>query len=458
MNFSSFLTESEAQGLDLHGVAVFHRGQRVASHWWAPYRPEARHVLYSLTKTFTALGVLFAVQEGLVSLDDRVVSFFPRLRPWVLPRFWDEVRVRHLLTMTLGFDGDSTNAVVEERDWVKALLSRPLDHAPGTKFVYNSMASYLASAVVQQVSGLTLRDWLVPRLFDPLGIADPVWDQCPLRRTCGGWGLYLTLDEVGRLGQVLLHQGRWEGRQLLDPSLVAEAVRSHVATGTDPSHDSHQGYGFQVWQCRHGAYRADGAFGQLCVVRPDLDLVVVVQAGVPQTQPILDLIWKHLEPTDEVGLSPTPRPEFTREPPALSEALEVTTHRFEAWRGQSWTLVDHPRGWAAVGFGGTPQRPQVWYQDDRGVHQAPFGWGRWVESRTRLWRHISQRRRLFLTVASGRWAGPSTLVLTLRFPEEAPVVTLEFSRSGDALVLAQNLSVTMMPSNFTGIRGSLCKP
>lgn len=458
MNISTFLTEAEAQGLDLHGLSVARRGQ-TTSYWWPPYRPEARHVLYSLSKTFTALGVLFAVQEGLLTLDDKVVSFFPRLAPQRVPSFWDQVKVRHLLTMTLGFDTDQTSKVVGERDWVKALLALPLDRAPGTKFVYNSMASYLASAVVQQVSGMALRDWLVPRLFEPLDIPDPVWDQCPLRRTCGGWGLYLTVEEVGRLGQLLLHQGQWEGRRLLDASLVAEAVRSHIATGTDPLHDSQQGYGFQLWRCRHGAYRADGAFGQLCVVCPDHDMVVVVQAGVPHAQPILDLIWKHLLPEDPGSIpSSGALPAFTREPPVLAEPQEAGARRFEAWAGLSWALTEHPRGWGRVGFGGTPLAPSFWYQDDRGLHQAPFGWGRWVESRSRAWRHISQRRRLFLTVVSGRWVGAKTLVLTLRFPEEAPVVTLEFRRDGDTLTLAQTLSVTMQPSNFGGIRGTLCKP
>lgn len=451
-----FLAEVEARGLDLHGVQVVHRGRTVAEHWWVPYHPQARHVLYSLSKTFTSLGVLFAVQEGLVALDDPVVRFFPRLVPKPVPRYWSEVKVRHLLTMTLGMDADPTPWVTREREWVAALLGQPLDHPPGSRFVYNSLATYLAGAVVQAVAGQRLRDYLVPRLFTPLGIEDPPWDTCPRGRNTAGWGLYLTLDEVSRLGQFLLGRGAWQGRQFLAPALVDQAVARHISTGDNPNHDSHQGYGFQIWRCRHGAFRADGAFGQLCIVRPDLDLVVAVQAGVSDAQPVLDLIWQHLVPGPdlEVGLVPPGR----KEPPRLRGDETSASSAAEAWAGKAWTLEAHPAGWTQVGFRTKGNLPVLWYRDTRGVHEAPFGWGRWVESRSTVWRHDSQKRRLFVTWASGRWESPDCLVVTLRFPEQAPVVTLTLTRHADGVLLDQHLSVTMQATNFTGIRGTPCTP
>lgn len=451
---NSFLHAVETQRLDLHAVAVFHRGRIAGARWWAPYRPEARHVAYSMTKTFTALGVLFAVQEEVLSLEDPVLGFFPRSARRDAG-LWKDLRVRHLLTMSLGMDGDPTPEVVVQRDWVKALFSRPLDHAPGSKFVYNNMASYLASAVVQAAAGVPLKDWLVPRLFEPLGIADPDWEQCPLGRTIGGWGLSLTLDEVIRLGRFLLGRGAWEGRQLLDPELFDEAVRKHIETGTDPDNDSHQGYGFQLWRCRRGGFRAEGAFGQLCVVRPDLDLVVAVQAGVPDAQPVLNLIWEHLVPGKDLDLAGPP---LTHLPPPLGEAAADAETRFDTWKDRVWILQDHPRGWIQAGFRRKGSVPVFWYRDDRGVHEAPFGWGRWLESVSRLWRHDYQKRRRFLTVASGRWESDQSLVLTLRLPEQPPVVTLTFRRDGRALFLDQSLTVSIRPSNFSGIRGEPCEP
>lgn len=451
-----FLEAVETRGLDLHGVQVVHRGRTIAQHWWAPYHPEARHVLYSLSKTFTALGALFAVQEGLLSLEDPVVRFFPRQAPQPALPHWPDVKVRHLLTMSLGMDADPTSTVTRERDWVSALLARPLDHPPGTRFVYNSLATYLAGAVVQAATGERLRDYLVPRFFTPLGIEDPPWDTCPRGRNTAGWGLYLTLDEVSRLGLFLLNRGAWEGRQLLSTDLVDQAVQSHITTGNNPLHDSHQGYGFQIWRCRHGAPRADGAFGQLCVVRPDLDLVVAVQAGVPDAQPVLDLIWEHVTPGRLLELPA--RPEGSKDPPPLGIPEGTAVAQYDPWNGCAWAPTGHPAGWSQVEFKEKGSQPRFWYRDDRGVHEVPFGWGRWTESRTTAWRHDSQKRRLFSNFASARWEGAARLALTLRFPEQAPVVTLTLTREGDSILLDQSLSVTMQASNFLGVRGTPCTP
>lgn len=457
MSLSSFVQHVQARGLDLHGVRVVPRHGEALEAWWSPYRPKARHVLYSLTKTFTALGVLFAVQEGALSLDEFVVRRFPRWAPRDGNDRWHRVTVRHLLTMSLGFDVDPTDRVVKQRDWVKAVLALSLDHEPGSRFVYNNMASYLASAVLQEATGTTLREWLMRQLFEPLGIADPPWDRCPTGRTIGGWGLYLTLEEVSRLGVFLRDRGSWNGRSLLKPSLVDEATSFHIATGTNPDHDSHQGYGYQIWRCRHGAFRADGAFGQHCVVWPERDLIVAVQAGVGDTQPVLDLIWEHWG----TELGAWTGTELAHAPPPLNEPIGSALERWEGWRDRAWSLTDHPAGWTEIGLSGASggsSVPVFWYRDDRGRHEAAFGWGQWVESRSGLWRHEYEKRRRFINLVSARWEGQSSLVLTLRFPEQAPVVTLTLTREGEALSLSQHLSVTMRPTNFEGIRGTPCTP
>jgi CubicO group peptidase (beta-lactamase class C family) len=293
-----FVNAAEAGVPDLHSFMLLRHGAVVAEGWWAPYAPDLPHMLFSLSKSYTSTAVGIAVAEGRLSLDDAVISFFPDDLPGEVSLNLAAMQVRHLLAMGTGHAEDTTGAFFECEDgnWAKAFLARPVEHQPGTHFLYNTGATYMLSAIVQKLTGETLVDYLQPRLFDPLGIEGAVWESCPRGINTGGFGLNVRTEDIARLGQLYLQKGKWQGQQLLSEDWVAEASCKQIDNGDDPNSEWNQGYGFQFWRCRHNAYRGDGAFGQYCIVMPDQDAVVAITSGVKDMQAVMNLVWDILLP------------------------------------------------------------------------------------------------------------------------------------------------------------------
>lgn len=295
----SFLGGIESAIKDIHGFMLVRHGAVIAEGWWRPYRPELPHMLFSLSKSFTSTAVGLAVAEGLLSVDDTVLSFFPKDAPNVVSGNLAAMKVRHLLSMTTGHDKDALEATFARRDHraEKAFLSLPVDHAPGTHFVYNTAATYMLSAIVQKLTGKTLTDYLTPRLFEPLGIEDAHWDSHRNGVNFGGFGLNVRTEDIARFGLLYLNKGMWSGKRVLSESWIAEATARQVPNGDALGSDWSQGYGYQFWRCQpRGVYRGDGAFGQYCVVMPKQDAVIAITAGLGDMQIPLTRIWEKLLP------------------------------------------------------------------------------------------------------------------------------------------------------------------
>lgn len=288
----AFLDAANRKIDTLHSVMIVRHGKVVAEGWWKPEGPEKRHVLHSLSKSFTSTAVGFAVAEGKLSVDDLVIKFFPDDLPAEVAPNLKQMRVRDLLTMSTGhqteprFTGDAS--------WIKTFLAHPVPHKPGTHFQYNTPATYMCSAIVQKVTGQTVLDYLRPRLFEPLGIVDPEWGVSPDGVTYGGFGLHIRTEDIAKFGEFLLRQGEWNGKRLLPAEWIEQATSKQVSNGSDPTRDWDQGYGYQFWRCRHGAYRGDGAFGQFCVVLPKQDVVIAITADTKDMQAELNVVWEEL--------------------------------------------------------------------------------------------------------------------------------------------------------------------
>ena len=229
------------------------------------------------------------------------------------------MRIRHLLSMNTGHSEDTLPALLSREDgnWRRAFLECPVTNPPGSLFCYNTGATYMLSAIVQQVTGQRVVDYLQPRLFDPLGIAAPRWDVCPAGINTGGWGLNLRTEDIARFGQLYLQKGRWGEEQLLPEAWVKTATTFHSDNSMRESPDWQQGYGYQFWMCRHGAYRGDGAFGQYCIVMPEQDAVLALTSGVRDLQAVLDAVWEILLP----AMGDATLPESTVVQAALREQL-----------------------------------------------------------------------------------------------------------------------------------------
>jgi CubicO group peptidase (beta-lactamase class C family) len=283
----------------VHSVMIVRHGRVVAEGWWAPYSADANHELYSLSKSFTSTAVGFAVTEGKLSLDDELLKIFPEDAPAEPSANLKSMRIRDLLTMNAGHQDETSSAA--DKITPRSFLAHPVPHKPGTHFKYNTPATFMLSAAVQKRTGQTLADYLKPRLFDPLGISKPVWNTNSQGIALGGYGLRVRTEDIARFGQLYLQRGMWEGKQLIPAEWVDLATSRQVSNGSNPKSDWEQGYGFQFWRCRHGAYRGDGAFGQYCLVLPEQDAVVAITSGLKDMQAVLNLVWDKLLPGFQAG-------------------------------------------------------------------------------------------------------------------------------------------------------------
>lgn len=282
--------ESLARPIGCLGVKISQGGQVVAHQTWDE---ECRRNVYSASKSFTSCAVGFAVQEGLLSLEERLVEAFPQDLPAHVGENLKKATVRDLLTMCLGQEKGSLmgaqRPLYRETDWVKLALSLPFPHAPGTKFVYNNVGPYLAGILVQRRSGCDLVSYLTPRLFQHLGITRPTWEVDPLGHTFGAGGLFFTLSELHTFGRFYLEKGRWNGRQLLSPQWVEESTKKQVDNGA-------HGYGYLFWGGEQGTFRADGKYGQLSILCRDKDAVITVVAECRDTASLNRAIFDELYP------------------------------------------------------------------------------------------------------------------------------------------------------------------
>jgi CubicO group peptidase (beta-lactamase class C family)/predicted glycoside hydrolase/deacetylase ChbG (UPF0249 family) len=301
----SYFEAVKKSGQDIHSLMILRHGKVVAEHWLGNNSAEKIHILNSVSKTFTATAIGFAVAEKRLKVTDKVVSFFPNDLPSEVSPYLAELEILHLLTMSVGHNTDPTQTIrKQEGSWEKLFLATPIENKPGTKFVYNSMASYMLSAIVQKVTGEKVIDYLYPRLFRPLGIVGAEWLISPTGINCGGWGLFVKTEDMAKLGQFFLQKGKWNGEQLLSEEWMNEATTSKImqAPAWTPKDtkakesDWIQGYCYQMWRCRYNAYRADGANGQFIIILPEKDAVIVTTANVNDMQAEINLIWKYLLP------------------------------------------------------------------------------------------------------------------------------------------------------------------
>ncbi len=289
-----FIEAADRQVNSMHSFMLVRHGHVVAEAWWAPESADKPHVLWSLSKSFTSTAVRLAVEEGKLSIDDRVLKFFPEDAPAEPSNNLKAMRIRDLLTMNAGHQNELNWR--EAENWAKAFLAHPVPHKPGTHFRYNTPATYMLSAIVQEVTGETVLDYLTPRLFEPLGIQKPKWDTSPQGISIGGYGLYLRTEDIAKFGQLYLQKGQWNGKQLIPAEWIEQATSKQVSNGSDPIKDWDQGYGFQFWRCRHNAYRGDGKDGQFCIVLPDHDAVIAITANTRDMQGELNIVWDKLLP------------------------------------------------------------------------------------------------------------------------------------------------------------------
>lgn len=378
----------------IHGFVIVRHGKVIAEGSWKPFDTlNETHMLYSHSKSFTSSAIGLLADRGKIDLDERIVDIFSNEVPAKVSENLAQLRVRDLLTMNVG---KKDHLLRDGGDWVKEFLSKDFFRKPGTGFKYDSDATYMLAAIVEKKSGMKMMDYLQKNMFDQIGITK-AWTTCsPQGIPCGGWGMNMTTRELARFGQLYLNRGDWDGKRVLSSDWVSLATTRQTWSGWQnvgvkalgEGTDWEQGYGFQFWRCRHGAYRADGAGGQYTVVIPEKDMVVSAHAGLGDFPKELDLIWDNLLPV----LKDAPLAENPSAQKKLADRLaKLAIKPVEFARARKWTtpfefsLRENARGFKSVRFDPKDGGGCICTLVTRaGEQKFPAGTGEWQEGSIRI--------------------------------------------------------------------------
>lgn len=275
----------EAHGLELHSFLMLRRGTLLWEEYFRDGEADRLHILNSVSKSFTSTAIGIAREQGLLSLDDRLFSFFPEHAALCDSEEKREITLRHLLMMGSGFENNELQ-IEYGRDVVSDALRQKVIHKPGTVFDYYSLGSHLISQIFSRVYPLGMHAYLRDKLFAPMGFGDCQWNVDNTGVPTGGFGLFLTSYDMTRLGQLYLQKGIWDGQRLLPESYVDEATARQISNANHPSGnpDWVVGYGYQFWRNRMGGFRADGMHGQYIIVLPEQEVVIVMTSHLDDMQ------------------------------------------------------------------------------------------------------------------------------------------------------------------------------
>lgn len=299
MSFSEFIRACE-QSPDVHITEVLCLTSRenLASYVKYPYRLDMPKLFYSMTKTVTSLAVGIAEDQGLLSVEDPIVRFFPELLPANPDPHLGEITIRHLLTMSCGIHEDTYPQLFVQDNWIRAFLAQRFPHEPGTYFRYCTHGTHVLSGIITRVSGLSLEDFVNCYLFHPMGIFEAKWEHAPEGLVAGGMGLSLYPMSLVKLASLFLSDGVYEGKRLVSSRYLAMATTTQMIKQDyvgDPNFEYFGSeYGFQIHVGKHGYYRMEGSFGQLCLIAPDKDLAVIVFCQNADFEQLLKLVYTHL--------------------------------------------------------------------------------------------------------------------------------------------------------------------
>jgi CubicO group peptidase (beta-lactamase class C family) len=435
---------------EIHSLMLVRHGAVIAEGWWSPYRAEDMHSLYSGTKSFNGTAVGMLVSEGKLGLDDLVLSKFPDLAPAQPSPNMQLMRIRDLLTMSTGHDADTIDTLRKAPNgaWTKAFLATDVPNPPGTKFVYNSGAAYVLGAIVQRTTGMSVEDYLTPRLFEPLQIQQHLWGKSPEGVNMTDGGLSLRTEDFAKFGLLYLQGGVWNGQQVVPADWVSAATSKQISTGNDDGNWNY-GYGYQFWRNPPGGFRADGSLGQYAFVLPDRDVVLAITSGTNDTDQLMTTVWSNLVPALQDG----PLPDDPGAQQALGAKLASLSLPLPSGQASStmaanvsgirFTAQSNSQGITALQVDFDGENPVLHISDADGEHVIPVGIGQWVRGRTDYEKHIND---LFDTTdegiaAMGAWSANDTFTARLVFTETPYTVITSFKFGSDRVALDVSYNV-----------------
>ena len=466
-----FLDEIQSDSIEVHSFMFLRHGKVIAEGWWEPYGPEYKHIMFSASKSITSIGIGIAIDEGLLQVSDRVVSFFPEYMTDSISENMKLLTVKDLLTMSVGQEIDPAYRFqFGKQDWISGFLHTTPVHEPGTVMMYNNFATFILSAIVQKVTGQMLFNYLEPRLFVPLGINNIDWDYNYMGINLGMIGSRLHTDDLAKLGQLLLQKGRWENKQIVSEEYVEQAGMAQITTNNegkaeDELTDGEKGYGYQFWSGSHNSYRMDGMGGQLAIVMPDHDAVVIFTSNVPSSQIEMDLVWNNLVPAmkdEPLAANPDLEKELTQKLASLKWMPDVETtippELINLISGKTFTMSDNQMNITGLTFAFNNDTCSIKIEQGDRDAELIAGIGNWQhntskgaslsslaasgfdyrKSSNQINRDYRNMKHMASTIGM---KDEKTMILTTRFIEEslgAETWEFEFSQSGRSTELKLN--------------------
>ena len=469
----NFLDAAAKSKHEFHSFMFLRHGKVIAEGWWNPYRPDLKHTMYSTSKSFTATAIGFAVTEKLLTVNDKVISFFPQDLPDTISTFLSQLTVKDALSMSDGQEPDPTRIVVDrDSNWVKSFLALPILYKPGTKFLYNSLGTYMLSAIVQKVTGQKVIDYLQPRLFEPLGIEGIDWETDPKGINTGGWGLRLKTEDMAKFGQLFLQKGMWNGKQIIPAAWVEEAstlkIIQHpeITQGKKDSSDWEQGYCYQMWRCRYNAYRGDGAFGQFIIIMPEEDAVFAITAETQNMQDEINLLWDYLLPAmhkEKLQDNSIKAAALKQKLSALALPVPAQTSASPVEKnisGKTFSILQNEKKIKTISFLFKDKVCHLTIKTDSATHQLAFSSGKWQGGETT--RHgpyllTNAKANLsglppFKVAGSYSWKDENTLELVLRYIESphSEKMIFQFDKDNVTVEIQNSLDYGSKKTIFKG--------
>jgi CubicO group peptidase (beta-lactamase class C family) len=482
---ADFLNAVDTGRVELHSFMFVRHGKVIAEGWWDPYGPDYKHILFSASKTFTATAIGLAVSENRLKISDKVVSFFPYSLPDSISDYMKELTVQNLLTMSVGQDPEP-RAMGTTGDWIATFLKSAPIHKPGSVFKYNNMATFMLSAIVQQVTGQTIFDYLQPRIFNPLGIRGIDWDLNPQGINLGMIGLRLRTEDLAKFGQLLLQNGVWNGKQLLPKEWVKEATSFKIESN-DPGNkrpkdqnDWAQGYCYQMWRGRNNSVRLDGMAGQFVMLFPDKDAFVVFTANARNTQDELNLIHNYLFTAIKSDKTLPENPGLNNELQKRSESLSLKSNTAQGLKqseieakisGKEFALATNSYNIQSVYFSFNGKECSFALKRDNNISFIKSGLNNWTISDGLSSSLLAPPRiasksidanykilqPVIKAASSYSWTDKNTLVMTARFIEEnlgSEEIVCKFSEIGGNISIA----IESKGGGFMGMSGPAPAP
>jgi CubicO group peptidase (beta-lactamase class C family) len=475
-----FLNAVDTGRVELHSFMFIRHGKVIAEGWWGPYGSDYKHLLYSVSKTFTATAVGLAVSENRLKITDKVISFFPNSLPDSVSTNMKKLTVQNMLMMSVGADQEPRRGS-GDADQIMSFIATAPSKEPGSVFKYNNTATFMLSAIVQQVTGQTVFDYLQPRIFKPLGIRGIDWDLNPQGINLGMIGLRLRTEDLAKFGQLLMQNGVWNGKQLLPKEWIKEATSFKIESN-DPGNKSPkdlndwaQGYCYQMWRGRNNSVRLDGLGGQFVMLFPDKDAVVIMTANARNTQNELNLMHYYLFPAiksdkalpENAGLNS----ELQKRQAALSlkptTAAGLSKSEIESKiSGKEFDLAKNNNNIQSVYFSFNGKECSFAIKRDDNISVIKAGLESWKRSNTLSSSLLAPPRTASKSVdanykilqpvikvgASYSWTDKNTLELTARFIEESlgsETIVCKFIEVNGSV----NVSIEPKGGGFMGMPG-----